>query len=97
MRALTALMLSPALLIAFNPVMAGVRSKQPCAHSEPRSLELDYRGVRSVRFDVNTHQLRITPTTASVVTLSGRACASSPKKLSEVSRGRSVAGLAGTG
>jgi len=45
---------------------------------------LDYRDVRSVRFVVNNHQLRIAPTTAATSGLSGRACASSPELLGQL-------------
>ena len=49
-----------------------------CAHSAPRSLDLDFAGVKSVRFDVGPHKLRVDAGAGAGGTVGGRACASDP-------------------
>lgn len=73
MRLLTAivLLLSPTLAIA----------DERCEFTEPRSLELDLAGARSVQFLVNSHDLHLRAVPGNAVSLSGRACASGADRL----------------
>lgn len=47
-----------------------------CRHSQPRQLDLDLDGVRSVRFDIGHNRLRLDAAPGTPGVLQGRACAS---------------------
>ncbi len=47
-----------------------------CAHGAPRNLDLDFRGVKSVLFDIGPHKLRVEAAPAASGKVTGRACAS---------------------
>lgn len=55
-----------------------------CEFSAPRNLTLDLAGVRSVVFETNEHDLRLTGTDGAGGTLSGRACASKESMLANL-------------
>jgi DUF4097 and DUF4098 domain-containing protein YvlB len=55
-----------------------------CEFSAPRSLTLDLAGVRSVVFETNEHDLRLTGTDGSAGQLSGRACAAKESALANL-------------
>lgn len=61
----TALLMLPALALA-----------EECKFSEPRSLQLDLAGARSVRFEVNSNNLHLQAVPGTGASLQGRACAS---------------------
>lgn len=61
------LLLAPALALA----------EAPCQHSEARALKLDLAGVRTVRFDVHSHNLHVQASAGAGNSIDGRACASS--------------------
>jgi len=69
------------LLLTAGPLAALER----CAHSEPRTLVLDYAGVRSVHFVVGQHELRIAAAATPAAGISGHACASSADALGQLS------------
>ncbi|MDH5833800.1 DUF4097 family beta strand repeat-containing protein [Luteimonas kalidii] len=52
-----------------------------CRHSAPRSLDLDFGGVRTVMFDVGPHTLRIDASPTPTGRVEGRACASDEGRL----------------
>ena len=67
--------LSAALLLlatASTPAFA-----EQCAHSAPRSLDLDLSGVKTVKFEVGANRLRLDATPGADGALAGRACAAS--------------------
>jgi hypothetical protein len=69
--------LAALLLAAVSaPVLA-----EDCQHSAPRSLDLDFDGVRSVMFDVGPHTLRVDAGPAATGQVEGRACASDEGRL----------------
>lgn len=68
------------LLLAAAPVFAA----EPCAHSAPRTLSLDLAGMRSVHFEVNHHELRVDARPGASAAVSGRACASDPAHLDQL-------------
>jgi len=55
-----------------------------CKASEPRELKLDLAGVKSVLFEVNHHDLHVQGGPGAAGNLSGRACASSPERLKQL-------------
>ncbi len=55
-----------------------------CKASEPRELKLDLAGVKSVLFEVNHHDLHIQGGPGTAGNLTGRACASSPERLKQL-------------
>lgn len=55
-----------------------------CEFSAPRNLTLDLAGVRSVVFETNEHDLRLTGTDGSAGQLSGRACATKESALANL-------------
>lgn len=52
-----------------------------CRHSAPRSLALDFSGVRTVMFDVGPHTLRVDAGASAGGRIAGRACASDEDRL----------------
>lgn len=55
-----------------------------CKASEPRELKLDLAGVKSVLFEVNHHDLHVQGGPGTTGNLTGRACASSPERLKQL-------------
>lgn len=49
-----------------------------CEHVQPRSLALELDGVRTVRIEVNSHELRLGPVRDGEASFTARACASDP-------------------
>lgn len=64
-----------ALVVLLCPALA---LASECEHAQPRSLELDLAGVRTVRIEVNSHELRLGPARDGKASLTARACASDP-------------------
>lgn len=55
-----------------------------CKASAPRDLKLDLAGVRSVLFEVNSHDLHLQGTPGAAGQATGRACASNPEILKQL-------------
>ena len=55
-----------------------------CSHSAPRSLALDLAGVKTLRVETNQHDVRLRAAPGASHTLKGRACASRPEWLQEL-------------
>lgn len=68
------------LLIAPTAVLAD----DHCTHSAARQLTLDLAGVRTVRFEVNQHDLVLRAAPGGSHELKGRACASKPQWLDDL-------------
>jgi hypothetical protein len=49
-----------------------------CEHAQPRALDLDLDGVRTVRIEINSNELRLAPAAAGQASVTARACASDP-------------------
>jgi len=64
------------LAAASGPALA-----DQCKHSAPRSLDLDFSGVKSVMFDVGHHELRVNAASGATGAVKGRACASDADRL----------------
>ena len=64
-----------ALLALMSPALAFASD---CEHAQPRSLDLDLAGVRTVRIEVNSHELRLGPATDGKASFTARACVSDP-------------------
>jgi hypothetical protein len=69
------LLLTPAVALADEP---------HCAHSAPRQLQLDLAGVDRVRVETNQFEVRLRATDAASHALQGRACASKPQWLPDL-------------
>lgn len=66
-------------------LLPGLAHANDCKHEDKRQLALDLDGVSLVRFEVNSHDLRIDGVPdASVAPLQIRACASDPDYLSQL-------------
>ncbi|HYG05800.1 MAG TPA: DUF4097 family beta strand repeat-containing protein [Stenotrophomonas sp.] len=78
----TTLALCCTLLLAL-PAAAHADEPQ-CKASEPRELKLDLAGVKSVLFEVNHHDLHVKGVPGNAGSASGRACASSPERLKQL-------------
>jgi len=74
-------MKSLALIALLCPVLA---SASDCEHSQDRSLALDLDGVRSVRIEIGSNDLRLAPSGATGARFDARACASSPELFEQV-------------
>ena len=55
-----------------------------CSHAAPRSLALDLAGVKTLRVETNQHDVRLRGAPGASHTLKGRACASRPEWLPEL-------------
>ncbi|KAF1697778.1 DUF4097 family beta strand repeat-containing protein [Pseudoxanthomonas koreensis] len=55
-----------------------------CTHSAPRSLALDLAGVKTVRVETNQHDVRLRAAPGTSHALQGRACASKPQWLDDL-------------
>ena len=69
-----ALLMSPTLALA----------ETPCAFSEPRSLDLNLDGARSVYFKVNANNLHLQAVPGERASLTGRACAADADRLKDL-------------
>ena len=65
------------LLFALLLPFAAQAQDSQCRHSQPRQLDLDLDGVRTVTFEVNNNKLRLDATAGAAGAIQGRACASS--------------------
>lgn len=74
-------MKSLALLALLTPALAAASD---CEHSQDRSLTLDLTGVRTVRIEIGSNDLRLAPSGAAGARFSARACASSPDLFEQV-------------
>lgn len=72
-----------ALLLLAVPAAAHAQDR-PCRESEPRELQLDLAGVRTVMFDIGPNRLRLDAAPGADGRISGRACASSAGRLEEL-------------
>lgn len=68
------LLLAPAVALA----------DEQCAHSAPRSLALDLAGVKTVRVETNQHDVRLRAAPGASHAVQGRACASKPEWLQDL-------------
>ncbi|KLJ02951.1 hypothetical protein [Luteimonas sp. FCS-9] len=75
--------LVPACLAALLalPSAAWADDTPQCRHSQPRTLALDFAGVRTLRFETGNGKLRVDGAARPDSTLRGRACASSESAL----------------
>ena len=71
-----------ALLSLFCPALA---LASDCEHAQPRPLELDLDGVRTVRIEVNANQLRLGAARGGETRFSAKACASDPELFKQLS------------
>ena len=71
----SSLVLLPSLAMAASP---------QCVHSEPRDLKLDLAGAKAVVFEVNSHDLVLQAAANAPAELNGRACASNPDWLKQL-------------
>lgn len=72
-------------LLALLPLaFAGQAFADECRHSEPRNLQLDLTGVKSVMFDIGPHDLVVTGAPGAKGAIEGKACASNPDRLKEL-------------
>lgn len=75
------LLLSPLLLLVAGTALA---DEKQCAHSAPKSLQLDYTGVRTVAFSIGGNKLKLDAAPGARATVAGRACASSANLLDQL-------------
>jgi len=66
------------ILLLLSPT---VFAAQPCAHSQPRNLQLDLAGVDTVVFDIGGNDIDINGSNGATNRIDGRACASNEKYL----------------
>ncbi|WP_411831931.1 DUF4097 family beta strand repeat-containing protein [Pseudoxanthomonas mexicana] len=62
------------------PLAAAAQEPQ-CKHSQPRNLQLDLAGVRTVVFEIGSHDLRVDSRPGASAAVQGRACASNADDL----------------
>ncbi len=74
------LILSALLLL---PLLAQA-SDDKCAQSQPRNLQLDLAGVKTVMFDVGVNDLDVRASTGTSNRIEGQACASDTKYLAQL-------------
>lgn len=72
------------LAVAAAALPGAALAAQECKHAEPRQLAFDTTGVTSVRFEVNSHDLRLAGASGHAGALKGRACASDPALLRQL-------------
>ena len=77
------LLLLPATAFAASP---------ECRHSQPRQLQLDLAGVKTVVFDIGAHDLVVESVAGAKPSLNGKACASVEKSLQQLVLGQHKAG-----
>lgn len=64
--------------------LAATAQNGRCKESQPRELQLDLAGVKTVMFEVGPHKLRLEATGDPDAALRGRACAASAKRLRQL-------------
>lgn len=70
-------------LLLAAPLVA--TASEPCKYQAPRHVQLDLAGVRGVQIELHSHTLHLTgSTTATGLTIDGRACASSQAALDDL-------------
>jgi len=85
MRTVSVLSISTLLALGTGCTNHSISAELRCEHSAPRTLQLDYTGVRSVAFvSTGLSQLRITGTPTADGNLTARACASSAELLKQL-------------
>lgn len=70
-------------LLFLLPAAAFAASPE-CKYSQPRDLQLDLRGIKTVVFDIGSHELLIESAPGAKPSLQGMACASVEKRLQEL-------------
>jgi len=78
------LLFSSLLSLAVGLVARADDDRRMCEFSEPRSLQLDYSGVRAVVFNVGESKLRVDATPHPQALVSGYACATSKALLGKL-------------
>ena len=77
-------MRKPLFSLLFLLPAAAFASSPECKHSQPRDLQLDLAGVKTVVFDIGPHDVSIESAPGAKPGLKGKACASDPKRLDEL-------------
>ncbi len=77
-------MLMSLALIPLSLLSQPVLAQEHCKFSEPRSLQLDLSGVKSVVFEVGPHDLNVIASANAKPGVSGRACASNADRLKQL-------------
>lgn len=72
------------LLLALLLPFAAQAQDSHCRHSQPRQLDLDMEGVRTVMFEIHNHKLRLDASPGASGAIQGRACASSEDWLEDL-------------
>lgn len=70
--------------LLFAPLVSHAAHADDCKYEAPRNLTLDLAGVREVQVELHSHDLHLTGTGASGGAVTGKACASDPKLLDEL-------------
>lgn len=71
----------PAFALLPLAMFAGQALADECLHSEPRNLQLDLAGVKSILFDIGPHDLVVTGAPGAKGAVQGKACVSNPERL----------------
>lgn len=71
-------------IVLLLPAVA-LAEDERCKHSEPRSLQLDFSGVRTVVFDIGPNDIRLEAVSDPDGAVQGRACASHADHLEQLS------------
>ncbi|MFC3549628.1 hypothetical protein ACFOLC_01205 [Lysobacter cavernae] len=77
--------LLPALAFASLTLFSGHALADECRHSQPHNLQLDLTGVKAVMFEIGPHELIVNAARGAKASLQGKACASKPERLKELS------------
>lgn len=79
-------MRKPTVAFALLPLalFAGQAFADECKHSEPHNLTLDFNGVKTVMLDIGPHDLTVTASPGAKGAVQGKACASNPDRLKEL-------------
>ena len=70
-------------LLLLAPAIASAADNH-CSHSAPRELALDLAGVKTVRVETHQHDVRLRAAPGTRHVLQGRACASKPEWLADL-------------
>ncbi len=85
MQTFTRCLLFTALAVSgATPLLAHAADEAHCKFSEPRKLDLDLAGVKSVLFKVGSNDLKLKASAGASGALSGRACAASQDRLKDL-------------
>ncbi len=74
------------------PLGAQADDGNDCKVSEPRNLQLDFRGIDTVVFDVGGNDVDVRASAAASGKVEGRACASNDKALKQLTLSRQTSG-----